>query len=116
MRRFPSVCAVALVALAILVSPARADDKKFANSRTNWITEACEKTKPSIVSVKVPRPSGTDTVGTGVIVDERGYIVTNKHVVGASRSVKIRLHDGSDHVGEVIWGETAHDLAFIRIK
>jgi len=121
MFRFPPICAFALVTLSLAVRPALSDDKvatekKFANSRTNWITEACDKTKPSIVSIKVPRPSGTDTVGSGVIIDERGYIVTNKHVVANSSQVKVRLADGSNHVADVIWGEAAYDLAVVRIK
>ncbi len=57
-----------------------------------------------------------DTVGTGVIIDERGYIVTNRHVIGASHDIRIRLHNGTELAAELVWGEAAQDLAVLRIR
>lgn len=87
------------------------------HSRRNPIVLAIQKTKAGIVSVRVPRPNGAkDAIGAGVIIDERGYIVTNRHVVGATQHVRIRLWDGAELEGQVVWGEAAHDLAVIRIS
>jgi serine protease Do len=54
-------------------------------------------------------------VGSGVLIDERGYIVTNRHVVGSARDIKVRLHDGAELAANVVFGEAACDLAVLKI-
>src|SRR5262245_5883295 len=116
MRHFPSIAAAMLAAL-IFVDAGAGTEKSTPFSRRNPVTEAVAKTKTAIVAVKVPRPSGgKDMVGTGVIVDERGYVITNRHVVGAGRNVKIQLHDGDLLTGEVVVTEASWDLAVVRIR
>ena len=58
------------------------------------------------------------SVGTGVIVDEDGYILTNSHVVndGETRSISVSLYDGSEKPGEVLWCDPALDLALVKIE
>ena len=115
MRHLPSYAA-ALLAVVLLATPGAATEKS-PYPRQNPITDAVKKTKDSVVTIKVPRPNGSkDTVGTGVIIDERGFIVTNRHVVGASRQVRVRLNDGTELAADVLWGETAYDLAILRIQ
>ena len=60
----------------------------------------------------------TTMVGTGVIVDEAGYILTNSHVVndGDTKSVTVSLYDGSDVEGTVLWNDSTLDLAVIKIE
>jgi serine protease Do len=55
-------------------------------------------------------------IGAGVLVDERGIIVTNRHVVGSNRTVAVWLHDGAKRTGEVLAGDPACDLAIVRIE
>src|SRR5438874_2732120 len=60
------------------------------NPRRTAIVEAVEKCRPSIVTIKVPSPNGgKDHIGSGIIIDARGYIVTNRHVIAGRKSVKI---------------------------
>ena len=93
---------------------ARAQDQ---SSRRTAMVTAVEKTRPSIVTIKTPNPhGGKDLIGAGVIIDERGYIVTNRHVTAGKKTVKIRLHDGAELVGSIIVADVDHDLAVIRIK
>jgi serine protease Do len=93
----------------------RADDAE-PFSRRSPITEAVKKTERSVVCIRAPRPGGgKDMIGSGVIVDERGIIITNRHVVGARRTVTVCLHDGSRLTGEVLAGESARDLAIVHI-
>lgn len=56
-------------------------------------------------------------VGTGVIVDERGYILTNSHVIGdgKAREVNVLFYDGSDDKAEVLWNDSTLDLAIIKV-
>src|SRR5437016_10325840 len=117
MRLFPSRSAAALAAILLFVSiniSSAIEPAPF--SRRNPVTEAVQKTKSAIVTVRVPRPGGgKDLVGTGVIVDERGIIVTNRHVVGSCQQPKVRLNDGTLVSAEVVFAEARWDLAALRI-
>jgi serine protease Do len=85
--------------------------------RKNAMVQAVAKTKDAIVTIKTVRSSGAKEVsGTGVIVDERGLIVTNKHVVGGNRNVTVVLQDSTEITGDVLMAEPKFDLAVIRIK
>lgn len=56
-------------------------------------------------------------VGTGVIVDEKGYIITNSHVVddGNVSKVTVLLNDGSSLPANVLWNDQNLDLAILKI-
>lgn len=55
-------------------------------------------------------------MGTGIIIDERGYIVTNQHVIADTTSQRVTLHDGSTYNATVISYDRKHDLAIIKIE
>jgi serine protease Do len=106
----------ALLLAALLVPMAAATDPE-PFSRRSPVVEAVQKTKSSIVCIRVPRPGGgKDMIGSGVIVDERGIIVTNRHVVGANKTATVCLHDGTTVTGEVLAGDPRCDLAVLRVQ
>lgn len=53
--------------------------------------------------------------GSGVVLDERGILATNQHVVGISKKVSVMLNDGSEYIGEMLRSYRDVDLAFIQI-
>ena len=55
--------------------------------------------------------------GTGFVVDEAGYILTNSHVIndGNYRTVTIYLYDGREFDGKVLWNDATLDLAIVKI-
>jgi S1-C subfamily serine protease len=55
-------------------------------------------------------------VGSGVIVDQRGYIATNNHVVDRPGELRIILADGREALGELVATNPAEDLALVKIK
>src|SRR5947207_2659986 len=118
MKHLPSCLAAALLAVLALAGSAAATEQVNPPSpRRNPIVEAVQKTKHSIVTVRVPRPGGgKDMIGTGVVVDERGYIVTNRHVVGSNRTVTVRLFEGTELTAEVMIADPSWDLAVIRVR
>lgn len=89
-------------------------------------TAVAEKAMPSVVGITTVETrqdffSGTrrsEGLGTGVIVDQRGYILTNSHVIrdGQADEVMALLHDGSREAAEVLWYDQAMDLAVIKIE
>jgi serine protease Do len=55
-------------------------------------------------------------VGSGVIVTEDGYILTNNHVVDHADEIKVSLNDGRDMTGKVIGRDPKTDIALIKIE
>ncbi len=54
--------------------------------------------------------------GSGVIISEDGYIVTNNHVVGFADNIKVTLQDGKEYKAEKIGTDPSTDLAVIKIE
>ncbi len=54
--------------------------------------------------------------GSGVIVDEKGYILTNNHVVTGAEKITIHLHDGRELVGTVRGTDPRTDLAVVHVE
>lgn len=55
-------------------------------------------------------------MGSGVIVSEDGYIITNHHVIGARPGrIEVTLSDGKTAEGKTVWSDAALDLAVIKI-
>jgi S1-C subfamily serine protease len=57
-------------------------------------------------------------VGTGIIVDEKGYILTNSHVIsdGNAKEIIVQLSDGKEVEGTVLWYDKSIDLAIVKIE
>ena len=62
-----------------------------------------------------PKSRRVNGMGTGIVVDERGYIVTNYHVVQDVDLITATLHDGSSFDASVVSYDRRQDLAIIRI-
>ena len=52
--------------------------------------------------------------GSGSIIDKRGYILTNVHVIQGASEIYVSLHDGSQHKAEVVGTDLDSDLAVIK--
>ncbi|MBU0640382.1 MAG: trypsin-like peptidase domain-containing protein [Planctomycetes bacterium] len=58
------------------------------------------------------QPPGT---GSGIILDEQGYILTNNHVVGGRSEITVRLHDGREFQAKSVGTDPKTDVAVIQI-
>jgi serine protease Do len=54
-------------------------------------------------------------MGSGIIIDERGYIITNYHVVGDIRKIQVKTHDEKDYIATLVAKDADTDLAIIKI-
>jgi len=68
-------------------------------------------------TVVILDPDTKKVQGSGVIVDPRGYAVTNNHVVGKRKTVGVSFFGSNDKMyeGEVAWKDPNQDLAIVRI-
>ncbi len=55
-------------------------------------------------------------LGSGVIIDEEGYILTNEHVIGGADKITVTLSDGREFKGEIKGQDVRSDLAVIKIN
>jgi S1-C subfamily serine protease len=71
------------------------------------------KVRPAVVLITVATQQGT-ALGSGVIIDKRGYIVTNNHVVSGATTVQVTLFNGANVAGQVAGTDAADDLAIVK--
>jgi serine protease Do len=65
---------------------------------------------------QMPRERRENSLGSGVIVDSSGYIVTNNHVVSKADEIKVLLNDKREFIGKVVGTDPKSDLAVIKIN
>jgi S1-C subfamily serine protease len=76
---------------------------------------AIARIEPSVVEIKVITSQG-EAIGSGVIIDSNGDIVTNNHVVSGAQSITIVLNTGNTEQGQIVGTSAANDLAVVRIQ
>jgi S1-C subfamily serine protease len=85
----------------------------------NAVTEAVDKVSPAVVTIMPRGMAGgftvTEGVGSGVIYDPDGWVVTNRHVVCNATSLSVQLADGQRYEGTVHGLDTLTDLAIVKI-
>lgn len=74
-----------------------------------------EKCIPSVVSILTTAEEGGGS-GTGVVLTEDGYVVTNYHVIQGGSSVEVLLHNGRRHNAKLVGGDRQNDLAVLKIE
>lgn len=56
-----------------------------------------------------------NSLGSGILVDPKGYIITNNHVVQGASKIKVNVKDGKEYKARVIAGDDYADIAVIKI-
>jgi serine protease Do len=115
--------------------PSLAEDggkaRAAANPRRTPVVEAVERVKGAVVNIhseralrgagsadlfpQVAPPGRINGMGTGIIIDPRGYIVTNFHVIEDVSLIRVRLSDRSSHRAQVLARDPESDLALLKI-
>ncbi|MBI5223957.1 trypsin-like peptidase domain-containing protein [Candidatus Micrarchaeota archaeon] len=93
------------------------------NEFEDQLTGAVEKLSDSVVSITSTRFARDpfagfvplDGAGSGVIIDKKGYIITNNHVIENAAMIKVNLKDGRVLSGKVIGHDAATDMAVIKV-
>lgn len=71
--------------------------------------------QPSMVQINAQQET-SNSVGSGVIVDQRGYIVTNNHVISNAQNIRVQLPNGHETSGQLVGAVADYDLAIIKIN
>ncbi len=115
-----------------LITPLeRSKDFGFTRTgaRRTKVVDAVERIKNAVVNIHSERTVASVTadafgsaqsrvngMGTGIIIDPRGYIVTNQHVIDDVNLLRIRLADGTSHNASIFARSPETDLAVIKIN
>jgi len=135
------VFAVAIGGVAFAGTPwAAADELNFpktvvtglGNPRKTQVVEVVDRVKACVVNIHSersvsdnkpfnPRTDLAQTqhrvngMGTGIVIDPRGYLITNYHVVDDVYLLRVRLHDGTSLPAKIIARDPENDLAVLKI-
>jgi S1-C subfamily serine protease len=71
---------------------------------------------PGVVTVDVGSTSRGPGGGSGFVIDEGGYIVTNQHIVDDAEAVSVRFSSGAREEAEVVGEDPSTDTAVLRIN
>ena len=88
------------------------------------VSEAFDKVAPAVVIVSVSGvidysgiiPQETEGIGSGFIINEEGYILTNYHVIKGAQEVSVTLSDGTEAKAKVVNYDENQDVAMIKIN
>jgi len=122
-----SLSAILLLAIASQLFAAN-QAYSVSSERLTPIVRAVRGCSPAVVDIQGQKsvneaPDGTPSpprqvngMGTGVIIDSRGYILTNHHVVDGVRRISVTLESGRTYVARLVAHDKETDLAVIRIR
>ena len=121
---------VALLSLALLLSlacgsterPTAGNPGTDAASALSTV-DVVRQLTPSVVHVlTVPPRTGHDNpsspgigVGTGIVLQSDGYVLTNNHLIDGAESIVITLHNGESYPAKLVGGDPNPDVAVVKI-
>jgi S1-C subfamily serine protease len=128
-RRLPAVLGAALAAGPLLAAP--------LPTRKSEVVQVVEKVSPSVVNISAeqilrrrpsvfddfffgfdnrPRRRTSQSLGSGAIIDPKGIILTNEHVVSGASKITAMTKAGIELDCDVVGSDADNDLAVLRVK
>ena len=118
-----------LLVAALWTSMTQLSCLKAGDARDTPLVRAVQLSRKSVVNIHTERMSAEDKdskffssksrkvtgMGTGLVIDERGYIVTNYHVIQDVDVITVTMEGGSSYEAHPVSYDRKHDLAIIRI-
>ena len=125
MRDMPTkaaLTATAVLAAGLIGVTACGDDSSAPASTTTpasasatalqtQLVNVVKRISPAIVQLQCGR-----SLGSGVVLDTRGHVVTNAHVLDGASSCKVRLSGGDTHPASVVGRRVQNDLAVVQVR
>src|SRR5437588_3307965 len=119
-------------AVALCVALSLAPFVRGGNPRRTPVVEAVARVRAAVVNIHsertvqgpaseemfslAPSQNRVNGMGTGIIIDPRGYIITNQHVVEDVNVIRVRLFDKTSASARVVARDAEADLALLKIE
>jgi S1-C subfamily serine protease len=98
--------------------PTRNDDQILLDAYSNAVIGVTERVGPAVVRVetgpKVRSVRERGGLGSGIVISPDGLVLTNSHVVGSAREIRLRDTEGFDTDAHVLGVDADTDLALLR--
>ena len=91
----------------------------FFSENENKFVTATNNSIESVVTVYTyggNRSYANNSIGSGVIFSEDGYIVTNTHIISGNKLIKVKLHTGEEIDANLIGADVNADIAVLKIN
>jgi serine protease Do len=95
--------------------PAQAAAAGSAASESDLMVAAVQKVAPAVVTVLNTGPNGSGS-GSGVIISDKGYILTNNHVVDGATQLAVVFNDGGRRDAKLVGTDPLNDVAVIQVS
>jgi S1-C subfamily serine protease len=92
------------------------DEAVILDSYSRTVVGVAEKVSPSVVHIGVLKARKEQSgAGSGIIITQDGYVLTNEHVVHGANLIEVKLNDGRKFSAEIVGTDPATDTAVLRI-
>ena len=91
----------------------------FFSKNENKFVSATNNSIESVVTIYTygsNRSYANNSIGSGVIFSEDGYIVTNTHIISGNKLIKVKLHNGEEFDANLIGADVNADIAVLKIN
>ena len=95
-------------------SDAALNDPSLLDAYSRAVTDAVDAVGPAVCRIEQVQDGGRGGLGSGVAIAADGLVVTNAHVVGTARSVRIVMPEGSGGEARVLGRDPDTDIAVLR--
>jgi S1-C subfamily serine protease len=86
------------------------DEAAILDAYSDAVVGAVERVAPAVVRIETPRGGG----GSGVVIAPDGLVLTNAHVVGAGKGLRVHMSDGTESGAALLGRDEDTDLALLR--
>jgi S1-C subfamily serine protease len=99
-------------------APASVDDRALRDAYSNAVIDVTDRVGPAVVRVetgpKTPNGRERGGLGSGIVISPDGLVLTNSHVVGSSREIRLRDVEGNVGDARLLGVDPDTDLALLR--
>lgn len=109
-RKTLSLLAILFLSVVMNSMPAAANDRETTT------VHIIKKWMPSVVSINKREDGGKlEVFGAGCVIDERGYVLTNEHVIHGWEQIAVGFNDHTYLPAEVVWQSAESDLVVLKV-